>query len=380
MAISVPEVHLMSKRFRPTGEDSFFGDALYEMAVPKSHFLRQLRGLLDWEEFSRPLLKVYKGGAEVGGVPYHPSVLLRMLLLSYLYKLSERQVEEYVNDSLAAKYFLSLGVHQMAPDHSSLTVFKDRVLAKKGPQGFEELFQRVVRLAIEKGIQFGKIQIVDSTHTIADVDVKKDGERKDGGAKPRDPDAAWGSKGKKKVKTADGGSAQVNKSFYGYKSHMSLNAQSEIVTAIVPTAGNKTDGQQFRELEKRDEAVGVVAAIYGGDKGYDDGDNHELLHSKGKHSALRLNSYRTKLYPEGKWADMKASVEYQEGQKERYKIEQKNAEGKRRHGLDKCRYVSWRKYALQAYVTGMVLNFKRMVLLLCGVRLHGPGILQTARG
>ena len=73
------------------------------------------------------------------------------------------------------------------------------------------------------------------------------------------------------------------------------------------------------------------------------------MQSKGKHSALCLNGYRTKLYPQGKWADMKASAEYQEGLKERYKIEQKNAEAKRRHGLDRCRYVSWRKYALQAY-------------------------------
>lgn len=382
MAIWVQEVHLMSQRFRPTGENSFYGDALGEMAVPKSHFLRQLRHLVDWDKFVRPLLQVYKGGAEVGGVPYHPSVLFRMLLLSYLYKLSERQVEEYVNDSLAAKYFLGLGVDQKAPDHSSLTVFKDRVLAKKGPQGFQELFGRVVRLAQEKGIEFGKIQIVDATHTIADVDVKKDKERlerRGQGKKPRDPDAAWGSKGKKKIKTADGAWAQVNKAFYGYKSHMSMNGASEIVTAIVPTAGNKTDGQQFRELERRDEEVGVVAEIYAGDKGYDDGDNHELLISKGKHSALCLKGYRTKKYPEGLWADMKASAEYQEGLKERYKIEQKNAEAKCRHGLDKCRYVMWRKYALQAYMTALVMNLKRMVWLLCGVRLHGAPVAQPSR-
>lgn len=59
----------MAKRFRPTGEDSFYGDSLYEMAVPESHFLRRLRALLDWEELARSVLKVYKGGAEVGGVP-----------------------------------------------------------------------------------------------------------------------------------------------------------------------------------------------------------------------------------------------------------------------------------------------------------------------
>ncbi len=109
-----------------------------------------------------------------------------------------------MNDSLAAKYFLGLAVHERASDHSSLTAFKQRILKKKGQQGFEALFQGVVRLAQEKGIQFGKIQVVDATHSTANVDVKKDDERKDGGAKPRDPDAAWGTKGRKKVKTAEG--------------------------------------------------------------------------------------------------------------------------------------------------------------------------------
>jgi len=258
-------------------------------------------------------------------------------LLSYLYKLSERQVEEYVNNSLAAKYFLGLGVHQKAPDHSSLTVFKDRILAKKGAQGFEELFQRVVKLARQKGIELGKIQIVDATHSIADVDVKKYDERKDGGDKPRDPDAAWGSKGKMRVRAADGGSAQVNKSFYGFKAHISMNAQSEIVTAIVATTGNKNDGRQLRSLVNKDTELAVEASIYAGDKGYDDGDNHEMLWSQGKHSALCLNDYRTRLYPEGLWADTKASEEYQAGLRERHRIEQKNAEAKRRHGLDRCR-------------------------------------------
>ncbi len=370
----------MPRRFRPTGQDSFWGDCVYEMAVPKSHFLRQLRGLLDWDRLAEPLVELYKGQAEEGGVPLHPSVPFRMLLLSYLYKLSERRIEEYVNDSLAAKYFLGLGVHERAMDHSSLTVFKKRILKAKGQQGFEALFQQVVRLAKEKGIQFGKIQVVDATHSIADVDVKKDDERKEKGAKARDPDAAWGSKGRRKVKTADGKTVKVSKAFYGYKSHLSLNAEAQIVTAVVPTAGNKTDGQQFRELEKRDEAVGVEAEIYAGDKGYDDGDNHELLSSKGKHSALCLNDYRTKKYPEGLWADIKASREYQAGLKERYKIEQKNGEAKSRHGLGKCRYLGLAKYAVQAYMTATVMNLKRMVLLLCGVSLHGAKAIQVARG
>ena len=80
-----------------------------------------------------------------------------------------------------------------------------------------------------------------------------------------------------------------------------------------------------------------------------------------------LNDYRTELYPEGLWADIKASEDYQMGLRERYKIEQKNGEGKRWHGLDRCRYVGLAKYAVQSLMTAMTMNLKRMVLLLCGV-------------
>jgi IS5 family transposase len=306
-----------------------------------------------------------------------------MLLLSYLYQISERQTEEWVNDSLAARYFLGLSAHQSAPDHSTLTVFKQRVIEKEGSAAFEERLQRIVRLAQEKGISFGHIQVVDATHSIADVDVKKDDERRDGGAGPRDEDARWGTKGRKRVKTADGKTVLVNKAFYGYKAHLSVNAESEIITSVLVTPGNKTDGQQFRELVQKDEQAGIEARVYAGDKGYDDGDNHEMLFCRGKSSALCLNRYRTEKYPEGLWAELKASEDYQAGQRERYKIEQKNAEAKRRHGLGRCRYLGLARYAVQGLMTAIVINLKRMVLLLCGVRFRraaggSPDCRQTA--
>ena len=363
----------MAQRFRPSGRNSYWGDSLYEMMVPQSHFLRQLKGLLDWEGLTEGLADCYKGGAEYGPIPYHPAALLKMLFLSYLYNISERQTEEFVADSKSASYFLGLAAQQPVPDHSTLSVFRERILAKKGTGAFEELFQQVVRQAKAKGIVFGRIQVVDATHSLADVDVNQDRGRRAGGGRPRDGDAAWGSKGRRRVKTLDGGVALTNKSFYGYKTHLSLDAASEIITAVVVTPGNETDGKQFAKLVAKDEAVGVGAAVYAGDRGYDDGENHELLRVKGKWSALCLNDYRTqkKDSHKGLWLWLIGSVDYRQGQRERYKIEQKNAEAKRRQGLGRCRYLGLAKYAVQALLTATVMNLKRMVLLLNGVRFRG---------
>jgi len=265
----------MSQRFRSCGRDSFFGDNYLELAVPQNHFLRLLRDLVNWERLAQGWADCYKGGAQYGPVPYHPALLLKMLFLSFLYKMPERQTEEFANDSVGARYFLALAAHQSAPDHSSLTVFRKRILEKKGPQAFEEVFQQVVRLAQEKGIVFGSIQVVDATHSVADVDVGKDEQRWKAGAGRRDNGAAWGTKGSKRVKTTEGKLALVNRWFHGYKTHLSLNAESGMITSVVATAGNESDGKQFRRLVDKDEEVGVAAQIYAADKAYDDGESPE---------------------------------------------------------------------------------------------------------
>ena len=73
----------------------------------------------------------------------------------------------------------------------------------------------------------------------------------------------------------------------------------------------------------------------------------------------------------GLWLRMKGREDYWEGQRERYKVEQKNGELKRYHGLGRCRYLGLAKYAVQSLMSAMVANLKRMVWLLCGVRLRG---------
>jgi hypothetical protein len=58
------EVCPMSPRFRESGCNSFFGDHyIYDRVVPKTHFLRRLKDLIDWEGLTRGLASHYKGGA-----------------------------------------------------------------------------------------------------------------------------------------------------------------------------------------------------------------------------------------------------------------------------------------------------------------------------
>jgi len=132
------------QRFVKTGSNSFFGEYLYDQVVPQDHFLRKLRQVIEWNRFTRKLIKLYKGEGVVGRPPFEPALVLKVELVAYLYKLSERQVEVYINENLPAKFFVGLAVDQKAPDHSTLTVFRERLLQRGKMQVFEEMLEEIV--------------------------------------------------------------------------------------------------------------------------------------------------------------------------------------------------------------------------------------------
>jgi len=250
------------ERFIETGRSSFFGDYLYDQIVPEDHFLRKLKQHIPWERFTRRLIKLYKGGGMVGRPPFDPALVLKVTLIAFLYNLSERQAEVYVNDNLSAKYFVGLAVDQKAPDHSTLTVFRERLQQNGKLAVFEDMLAEIVHTAVESGIQFGSIQIVDSVHSIANVNTGKDQVRQKHDNEPHDPDAKWGVKHKRKVKTEDGTEEEQTEYFFGYKAHVSMNAENGLITSLETSSGEAYDGHYFCSLVDQDLAQQLPVNTY----------------------------------------------------------------------------------------------------------------------
>jgi IS5 family transposase len=236
------------------------------------------------------------------------------------------------------------------------------------------ILEEMVQQALGQGVAFGSIQIVDSTHSIANVNTDKDERRQKKKGKPaRDEDARWGVKHSRRYRDKTGQEVKQTEYFHGYKAHTSLNADSEMITGVVITAGNANDGKQFGKLVDRDVQQELPIETYAGDKGYDDSENHYLLETLGLNSALKLNTYRTQKKDGNKevWLRLKETAAYKAGQALRYKVERKYGEGKQNHGLRRCRYLGWVRYAIQVYLTVLALNLKRMVKLLTGTNFKG---------
>jgi IS5 family transposase len=360
-------------RCKETRVDTFFGNFLYDQKVSKNHFLRKLSEVVDWDRFTKKLLGYYRGKGEIGQAPYNPTIMLKMLLLSYLWNVSERMIEVLANDSLSIGLFLGLGADEKAPDHSTLTLFKNRLTGNAGLKAYEGLFDEIVRLAQEKGVKFGQLQIVDSVHLVADVNLGKDKQRQREGKHPRDKDATWGAKGDKVAVDKDGKRHKEKQYYYGYKDQVSLNANAGLVTSVIPGHANDYDGHKLKKLVEKDLRKGIEVGTVSGDKGYDDGENHYYLKQKGINSAIRLNSYRTQKKDKNKegWLELKQSQQYTAGLKERYKVERKFGEARKWHGFTRCRYIGFIRHAIQSYLTFMALNLKRLVKLLTGVSFRG---------
>lgn len=205
------------------------------------------------------------------------------------------------------------------------------------------------------------------------MNLEKDKARQKEGRAPRDKDATWGAKGNKVVMGKDGKRERKTDYFYGYKDQVSLNAEAGMITSVKPGYGDEYDGRWLPYLVERDLRKGIEIGTVAGDRGYDDGENHYFLEQRGINSAIRLKDFRTQKKDPNKegWVKLKESEEYQEGLKERYKIERKFGEMKRWHGFGRCRYVGLARHAIQLFLTSIAVNLKRMVKLLTGISFRG---------
>jgi transposase len=98
-----------------------------------------------------------------------PGTYFRMLMVGYFEGIdSQRGIAWRCSDSLALREFLGLGMSERAPDHSSLTVIRQRLPLEL----HEEVFAFVLRILVERGLYDGKTLAVDATMLEANAAMK----------------------------------------------------------------------------------------------------------------------------------------------------------------------------------------------------------------
>jgi len=220
---------------QPQGQKQLFGDFVYDRLIPQDHLLRRMNDLIDFNFIDMETRRFY---SDIGRPGWSPILLFKCCLIAFLYDISDRTLEEQVNFNIVFKWFVGLDLDQKAPDHSTITTFRDRL----GVEGFTRIFNQIVEIARQKGLINDRLTIVDSTHIAAKVDTARLAKFK------RDDDDHTFVDRNSPDKDARFGRKSKTKKFYGYKDHIAMDADSKIITAVATTPGNVPDGDVLPKL------------------------------------------------------------------------------------------------------------------------------------
>src|SRR3977135_4515748 len=111
---------------KQTGQPSFM-EALLPKGAGSNAALDRLTSLVKWYRFEKLLARLRD--ADGPGRPGYPVlVLFRALLLQSLYGLSDRELEDALNDRLSFKRFVGLSLGEAAPDHTVLHRFRNLLI------------------------------------------------------------------------------------------------------------------------------------------------------------------------------------------------------------------------------------------------------------
>jgi transposase len=138
--------------------------------IPKNHILK-LINIIDFSFINKLLEKKY---CKFYGRPAkEPEMMVKLLILQYLYNLSDIQVIETTMVNLAYMWFIGVNPEDELPDPSLLSKFRTQRLQETT---LDEIIKEFVKQCVEQGIIKGTGISVDCTHTQANT-IKKVPER-----------------------------------------------------------------------------------------------------------------------------------------------------------------------------------------------------------
>jgi IS5 family transposase len=222
-----------------TGEASFV-EALLPQGAGHNATLDRLGKLVKWHRFEK-LLGHLRDEASPGRPGYPVLVLFRALVLQSLYGLSERELEEALNDRLSFKRFTGLSFEEAVPDHTVLNRFRNRLITEKL---IEKLFAELDGQLENAGLILKRGSMLDAT-LIESASAPPSPD-----TPSHDPDA--------RITRRQG---KIGFTF-GYKAHVGVDQGSGLIRVAITTPANVNDTVVADELIRGDERSVWADAAY----------------------------------------------------------------------------------------------------------------------
>lgn len=303
-----------------------------EQLVSEGHEYRRFKGLFDFKAIEGELKKVEKDANYKG---YGVMRTFKCLLLQFMEDLSDRELERYLEDSMAAKWFCEFGLTEKTPDYSIFSKMRKKI----GTELLSKIFGIFREQLRSKGYMSEVFTFVDASHLISkarlweerDEARKKKYDKLNNSVLPevaRDKEARIGCKGK-------------NKFWYGYKKHVSVDIQSGMINKVAVTPANVTDSKGYKHVMPKS------GATYA-DKGYCSSSVKKAARSRGLHlCAIKKNNMKNKNFDLDKYYT-----------KVRAPFERVFSQDNKR-----ARYVGVVKNQFAEFMNAICFNLRRLVVL-----------------
>lgn len=164
----------MFRRKAPDPQSSFWIATSDLPSTPANAFYQRLGRALDDSGFGDAVRALcepfYETDRSRGGRPgIDPEVYFKMQMVGFFENLpSERAIAARCADSLSIREFLHYGLHEPTPDHSSLTVIRQRL----GSEVYEQVFGLVLRALKESKLLRGRRLGIDASVLEANASLR----------------------------------------------------------------------------------------------------------------------------------------------------------------------------------------------------------------
>jgi IS5 family transposase len=280
--------------------------------------LDALAGLIDWNRAEVVMVDI--SASRLGEQGWPPLCLLKALVLSRWYDLSDVKLAEALDDRASFRRFCGFSRGEPTPERTAYVRFRKSLVALGLS---EQLFEAITAQLLARHIQVKQGTLVDATIIAS--------------ASKKDDEARW-IKHKNK------------KAVHGYKAHVASDATTDLVEKAGVTPANVNDGKAGCDVVPDDPGDVYADSAYRG---------QHFLH------AVEDRGGRARVVAVSVWAksdeDARSKLKAHNGpiHKVRGRIEKIFGTWKRSYGLRQMVHLGLAKAALHVQLTAIAYNLKR---------------------
>jgi len=288
--------------------------------------LEIIKSTIDWKILLRPIeqviLKQKENNSPAGRSTIDLLVIVKCFILQSIYALSDPRLEEEIADRRSFQIFLDLNSQDSIPDETTICRYRE-MFARLGLD--KKLFYEFNKQLKSLNLIVGKGTIVDATIKQAQATSTSN----------RDKDADFTKK--------------RGKTYYGYKGHIAIDEDSEVIKTVEFTKASIHDSNQFDQLVDYSEQ-----AVFA-DKGYANKTRRKKLEAKNIFDGILSKGYRNRPLS-------KAEIRFNQLLSVvRNKVERPFAYMKRVLNYQRCSYYDLKRNRFEFIMAALLYNIRKLI-------------------